>query len=682
MNFLRDLPGDWTDWRRGGDNWNRALNDLRYGAPRWKYFALINPPDEEGSDISLPDRRAWVSYEEVQEGIKNFANSIEQGGFLGSQARYMASYMKEILTKLQEKAIRAETAFFNLVKTNKNIITDLSGVNYSTLVNNSESIAGRGIKVTEIGYNNSIDFWTRVFYNQLNDNAPISQKDAFAIIVTSKEFYKSLTKGMERKMSFFSQIGALKFKNMDEQAKFVTDKIDYDALKILFEEYDKYLDNKMFTTDGEVNDAIASELRQAMTKVMGNYFKINNNGQIDFEQKIFKTNLQLATSVSKTIRKNLEQELKNLKHKYGIEHTLSIKLTDEKETWFYISSDYGAVNKLYQDKNKNLEGQKLVKNIIQLIRENINNFNVNKDFLDLKGFKVLFDKISIEGITNTGLEGLKIGALNFIDSGTIYQFLNRTYQRSEYWKSFNIQNSNQFLSGLLGELSANFLSENIFKTKMTGSLFSSMRGKAESINDLQMSINQHHRKGINIKHYIISSHGSIDLYREDVNFDIFHDGDMAEKYLGARDTQLLRFIVENEGFFSGGDKKIKTLETRIVTSHFPEFLRIHDYDRNSSYNLFFMINNVVYPTSYIYSCALAQIEQIKNNEQTIDDLFSSVTTRGRRNQKEMYEDLTAARQEWTTKEHELRGFKSPTGRDLFVNIKGLKINLVNLTLFS
>ena len=672
------------DWRREGDNWNRALNDLRYGAPRWKYFALINHPKEEQNDTSLLERKAWVSYKEVQEGIKNFVNSIEQGIFLGSQARYMASYMKEILTKLQKKAIDAEQSLFNSIVTNKNTPVNLSQVDYKTLVDESDNIAKQKSKVSKIGYENSIDFWTRVFYNRLDNNIPISEKDAFAIIITSKDYYKHLTQGMERQQSIFSRHGALRFGNLNEQADQITNKIDYDSLEILFNEYDKYLNNNMLTSDGEANNAIVNELRLAMEKVMGNYFKRDKTGQIDFTQRITKAKLQLATSVSKTIRANLEEKLKILKKQYGIDNTLSIKLANGEETWFYISSDYGAVNRLYEGKNKELTKQALVKDIIRLMKENIETLQVANTYLDLSGFKIPFDSIIVKNISETGLDGLKKGAINFINSGAIFSFLNRTYQRADYWKSFNIENTNQFLSGFLGELSANFLSENIesiLKSRMTGSLFSSMKGKSESVNDLQLSIDQHHRKGINIKHYIISATGSIDLYKNEVDFSIYDEG-MTQKYLGARDTQLLRFIIENEGFFSGGEKKIKTIETKIIASHFPEFLRIHDYDRNSSYNLFFMLNNIVYPTSYIYSCALAQLEQLKNNDQEISDLFATVSTKGGRNKKEMYKDLATARENWIEEDHELRGFKSPTGRDLFVKTKGLKVNLVNLTLFS
>jgi hypothetical protein len=38
----------------------------------------------------------------------------------------------------------------------------------------------------------SIDFWTRAFYNRLNGESIISQKDAFAIIITSIDFYNHL----------------------------------------------------------------------------------------------------------------------------------------------------------------------------------------------------------------------------------------------------------------------------------------------------------------------------------------------------------------------------------------------------------------------------------------------------------------------------------------------------------
>ena len=45
MNLLSALPGFDAEamFRRekGTGNWNRALNDLRYGNARWRYFSLL-----------------------------------------------------------------------------------------------------------------------------------------------------------------------------------------------------------------------------------------------------------------------------------------------------------------------------------------------------------------------------------------------------------------------------------------------------------------------------------------------------------------------------------------------------------------------------------------------------------------------------------------------------------------
>jgi hypothetical protein len=73
--------------------------------------------------------------------------------------------------------------------------------------------------------------------------------------------------------------------------------------------------------------------------------------------------------------------------------------------------------------------------------------------------------------------------------------------------------------------------------------------------------------------------------------------------LGAEDMQKLRFILENEGYFKNID--ITVIGDRIVRKHLPELLKIHSYDSKSKDNLFFLIDNIVYPTSYIYDCALA-----------------------------------------------------------------------------
>jgi hypothetical protein len=47
----------------------------------------------------------------------------------------------------------------------------------------------------------------------------------------------------------------------------------------------------------------------------------------------------------------------------------------------------------------------------------------------------------------------------------------------------------------------------------------------------------------------------------------------------------------------------------------------------------------------------------------------------------MYDTVDEAYKKWTEADHELRAFKKPSGADMFIKTKGLKINLVSLSLF-
>lgn len=695
--------------------WNRALMDLHFWQTRWKYFAVKNPPKDKAHQWYYEPGTEWASfgknlgeitYESVQQEIQNVANDLVNH-YVGQNKSVEQSkkMLQSFLENLRNNAIREEKELLRQVC--QSISLSSSSIDYSALVNAAAAHAKSSDKAKRqsIKMQDSIDLWTRIFYNKFDESMKISQKDAFAIIITSVDFYNHLNLRVgandSRIVSFFSRRGALR---SNEQFAHLADNIDNkiskQALQILYTEYNNYVSN-MFTDTGDFGVTMRDQLYQVMDTVMRTYFneyksntKNGKKGQINFGRiKKGKESVQ-ASQVSKNIREKISKVLKQQKESpevqnYLREHpganfnfNIQLNSQEDNDIWFYVSADSGPVNKLYEgfaNERKNLEREEIVKFIINLIKDNIASFSPKKDYLDLKSFKVNFKSIQVNGFEqDIGYKGLQKGAIEFVNSGEIYSILNSKYQRGEYWKSFAIANSNQFLSGLLGELSGTFLSTNLLgKSKMTGSLFTTINSslKGESVNDLIISQNKYNRFGINIKHYVVSSSGTLDLYKNEIDMSIYSD--YINKYLGAEDTQKLRFILENEGYFENTD--ITTIGNRIVQKHFPEFLRVHDYNKQTKDNLFFLLNNVVYPTSYIYDCALAQLEDITKEKQ-LYELFASVYTTGH-NKKEMYDTVDDAYDAWTIEGHELRAFKKPTGADMFVKTKGLKVNLVSLSLF-
>lgn len=695
--------------------WNRALMDLHYQEARWRYFAVKNPPEnkshqwyyEPGAESqSLNKNLGEITYESVQQEINNLVDDLinhyaGQSTSIGQSKKMLQGFLEH----MKEKTIKKEEQLFQQIVKNAE---SLRNINYLTLVNASEKYASSISKAKRqtIKMQDSIDFWTRAFYNRLNGETLISQKDAFAIIITSIDFYNHLNlragANDQNISSFFSRRGALR---TNEQFAHLADnignKISKQALQILYTEYNNYVSN-MFIDAGAFGITMRNQLYQVMDTVMRTYFneyksntKKGKKGQINFGKiKENKKDVQ-ASQVSKNIREKISEVLKQQKESPEVQKYLNdnpeakfdfnIQLgsQEDNDIWFYVSADSGPVNKLYEgfaSERKNLKQEEIVKFIINLIKENILSFFPKKDYLDLKSFKIDFNSIQVKGFEqNVGYEGLQRGAVEFVKSGEIYSILNSKYQRGEYWKSFAVANSNQFLSGLLGELSGMLLSINLptEKSKMTGSLFTTISGslKGESVNDLMINQDKYNRFGINIKHYVVSASGTLDLYKNEIDMSIYSG--YINKYLGAEDLQKLRFILENEGYFENTD--IITIGNRIVQRHFPEFLRIHDYNAQTRDNLFFLLNNVVYPSSYIYDCALAQLKNITKEKQFYD-LFASVYTTGH-NKKEMYDTVDEAYDKWTEADHELRAFKKPSGADMFIKTKGLKINLVSLSLF-
>jgi hypothetical protein len=185
------------------------------------------------------------------------------------------------------------------------------------------------------------------------------------------------------------------------------------------------------------------------------------------------------------------------------------------------------------------------------------------------------------------------------------------------YKSFLAADSNAFLSGLLGEISALFNVNKIVEMKgqMSGAnVFAAIRGHSsygQSVNDLkyQYKFKQDKKRkqmsfGVNVKRYA-SSKNEIEIYKSENGISVFKD--VIGKYLGYEDTLILRFMLENSQYFD--EKDIEPIGTRIAYKHLPEFYRVYDHDRHSAMNLFYMLNNVCYPVSYICDCIIEKLEK-------------------------------------------------------------------------
>lgn len=664
-------------------DWNVALNALRYKNHQWKYFKLATPPENQD------DR---IFYEDVQYTIQNLADFYSS--IWGSRDnKEMIESLKRHINKDYEEAKEKEQQIFKAI-----INKPEWAKNYDTLVENTKLLFNK--KKNDIYNQDAIDFWTRAFYGRLNgNNILISDQDAFCLIMQSVEFYSFVkAKGSQ---DIFSRREALKYKYryneklLNQAVKKVDDKINKESLLFLYDAFDSYVKNNISTNSSAAGD----ELLKAMDEVMGNYFKRKKNGKIK-RTGFFKDQKQLATSVSSTIRNKIIKTLQDIKQKantdkkYAINNfNYSISLGDPEHPFFQVSIEKDN-NLFYSEKlnaRETLSGYDFVDNFFNNFKIILLSFkNQNLQTLKLKSF----GKISIRNLQDDNklvknndkflnFDSLINKAYRFLNSGQVYNFFKKSYQYKDYWKSFNVANNNAFLTGLFGELNTQFVFSNVFKkVQFTGSAFSVFGdSKGQSVNDLRVQ-NQivNGQKidtfGVNVKNYIYNGGSSFQLYSDGTSYSIANKA--LDKYLGSDDRLIIQFAFENLGYFSS--EQVEKMATQISLYHIPEFIRVFDHTSGKIIkNVFFNINNVIYPLSYIYCCVLNEIEQA--DKEITPSVFIDISLTGN-DEPFTYPNLDTARKEWKRENFMLRSLKGTTNGDLLIKPKGLKVNLASLSIFN
>lgn len=468
----------------------------------------------------------------------------------------------------------------------------------------------------------------------------------------------------------------------------IDNKISREALLVLYDNYNSFIEENIIGGTEE-KDYIKQMLLDAMDSAMSNYFQMRKDGK-GIARSAFKGKGQLASSVSKTIRDKIQTALKNAQEEaeknssYRIDNfDYSIQLGDENDVFFSVSAEHNT-SAFYQAKGKDLKDEEFVQDFFINFRNIALNFRNKYNYSELNLRKSL-GKIKISDLVNSN-NNKKLDfhtfldkAINFINSGEVFYFFRKSYQTKGYWKSFNVANSNTFLTGLFGELAGVFTLSTAFqaRARLTGSAFSVFgESKGQSVNDLRIKTSTGDTIGVNVKNYMFSD-TTLTLYGDETNYSIANQA--LNKYLTSEDRQIIQFAVENSGYFA--KEAIQKIGTQISMYHFPEFIRVFDHTRGSRKNLFFNLNGVIYPLSYIYLCILNELDEIKNKEQ-LQNIFMKVSVVNYSSEPFMYSDLGTARENWSEEQFRLTNIKKSTKTDLLLQPKGLKVNLVSLSLFS
>ena len=260
-------------------------------------------------------------------------------------------------------------------------------------------------------------------------------------------------------------------------------------------------------------------------------------------------------------------------------------------------------------------------------------------------------------------------------------------------KFFNPANSNAFLSGFLGELGNYYIikgKQSNLNLEISGSAYDEIGSgnlKSQSVSDLTVKdkSGEDNLYGFNIKNYIsMSNNTTITLYKSDNGLDIFNG--FMSKYFTEEEVQLARFLVLNAEQNKLDSKNIKLSIGSTALKNLPNFLRITNADLDQSItNLFFILNNICYPTSYIYNQLIKELRKCgRKRESQIDNFF---TFSYQSTELPIYEDEEDA-ERYMEKDNNnnimAKSLQDPSyinkykpNNSLYIQFKGLKVNLMS-----
>lgn len=690
--------------------WTVALNKINFASSRFrstnfKYFALKNPPDESSAKMGEYFQGDGHNYATVQQTLQeagatlkaDLTNNIIDGDKIIKYA-WIQSYddlkkiTREVLMQERQRAFETEKQLFDSVMRGT-----INKIDYETLINNTSLGKPAIVNDSNLASMDTVNFWTRMGLGMIKNGETqqlqLTDELIFSLIVGSQEFYSKLKS--DGPSSIFSRHAARKWYNKKynqnlDLSEDLKDKIDEQSLLILQQGLDDFIQNQ------DIGISTKNALTEIVTNALSTYLSFNKRTK-KYSLKKGKDSTS-ARQASSLIRQKIREGIEKAKKDYPDIPT-SIQLGDESDNtvFFIVYTDGINYNALYK---QTLEVQStylahLAEDGDQISFRNFlqNSKEYQKQLIDstmdlfsmtMKEMSTQSNcrKLSLQGLGIFNIWNYNISLSDFYSRGA--QFCQKFKDNrsllvygsfsDSLWKSFQAANNNAYLSGLFGEISALSRINTILGKQgiMTGSVFSTGANYGESVNDLTYLKTAAGKIGVNVKHYITSTGNELTLYHSDTGISIYND--TIKKYLTWQETEILRFIAVNSGLF---DRSFMINAARTFAyNHIAEFYRFQDRSKGSATNVLFQLNNVIYPLTYIYDNAIHQLDEINKK-----DTFFDIDVRFYKSLF-MYKDINEAREKWTDADFRISQRKTPTGETTVrIKTKGLKINLMNLSLF-
>lgn len=671
-------------------NWVVALNDLDYNHRNaFAYFYLKEPP-KQGEE--------QYHYNFVQKRIKEKVGYISN--FRDLDLKQEKQQLKTYLEEKKKESLELESHLYDQVL--RNIGKSKNKNDYILMCEKyyTGKIGKKGVdlvKNTTLENMSPWEFWTKAANNLLGGQEELKNKIkedidyagyfAMTIWTASEELYNLLKS--QGQQDFFSRHAAVS----GREEKIEGDKIDNAAIDALTEGMVSFVqeqvDPMLIGEDSEVEQALQKLIgysREAKRKrIKGE--KISASA---YSKKAREISKEILIAINKTKPKT--QEIKEI--------SLS---TEEGKMFFYIGStpnvlylsykgikgiqdlreqavdengkfSYKIFDELMKKSGMTTEVVKTILNTIMLPAQG--GYSYKTDVLHL---------LSLGPITITDYfdsfedfaQKLTLGKTKLIES------IERYATSDRFYKSFMAINNNAYISGLLGEIAAYFNIDNLKignrYTQLTGNIYANNSGF--SSNDIRVG-----NLGVNVKHYMYAG-STLSLYDDGKWLSIKNDS--LRTYLGWEDLQLMRFVAANAYFFDGNKQEmVENIAMHTAMHNITAFYRIQIHNKrggtNDEKNVLFVLNNIVYPTSYVYHCALQQldeyIEEDKRNEEAA--FFDVKVTSNNNFDAKNYKNLGEAWANYNLEDYRIRNIYEDLNTNIQIKTKGLKINLMSLALFS
>lgn len=654
--------------------WGSVLAAMDKDSKAFEYFYLKQKPKDEYDS---------AKYAEVQDRIRQQMKNLKNWYKSGGKKQEQKLLINHLISK-RDNSIKQEAELFVNVLTKAGI-----KASQSEYVNMCGKAYGKNIdgKAQMTNHTNIEDmtpweFWTKasndLLYGQNKVLEKIQNSDVYArrfamtLLIMSRELYEALKRSGET--SLFSRHVLLRGMGKDEAADLLDDKFSLEASEQLIQDIDNWMNQQV--------GVVITEQAQKIFEGMRQYTKKHNDKSI------------LATSFSAKIREDMVKLLKEL----GLK---DIKLTTSKgETYFYASAT-SSQTAFYQNMFKDPNSAIAALRDMGLSRPEFNRLMIENG-LDKEAIRIIMQTIIDAGVnlSTSTLDLMNLGKVDlnqYFDNLENFKRLIKDCEKSEnlaqlvdnyinsdkFYKSFMAINSNAHVSGLLGELGAKFNMDNlgINRAEFTGSIYNKNSGS--SANDIRLN-----KMGVNVKHYIYNTN-SLTLYEGDNFLETSTDRKFLNRYLGWEDLQIIQFVTANAYFFQGNKEQIiKDIAYHMAYHHIPEFYRINvkntrDGARDYA-NILFELNNVVYPTSYVYECAINQLnEHFQEQEDSEKSALFDIRVESKNNfDGTHFDNLLLARETYDMEDFRISNIRGEIPTTVKFKTKGLKINLMSLSLFE